>query len=314
MRVLVIGGSGFIGRHVVEELVRRGVETVNAGFSKAPAAPKGLPGSLIGALRLNICRIEEIIDAIKTYKIDRIINLAYQMGPLCDRQPHHALEPNVIGTNNVLEAARLTDVGRVVYTSSLVYHGFQGAYGERKVKEDDLIGPPGNVYAAIKRLNEYLGLKYYENFGVEAVALRPGVVYGHGRTSVSWKSAFASYPAVGKPVTIDQDPDQPICFVYVADVAVMLANLCLAPRPAHLAYLTGGHTVTMRRMVEIVRGFVPGAEVNFSNARTTIPAIYYPDGSRYEVEFGGPVHVPLGEGVKAHINAAREEAGLYPLV
>ena len=258
--------------------------------------------------------IDDILSVIKENNISAIVNLAYIMGAESDANPHLAIRVNVLGMDNVFEAARLAGVKRVIYPSSIAYHGLQSYLGDKVVSESDLGYLPVQTYSATKRLNEYMASKYSENYGMEIAGIRASIVYGHGRERglTVWSSHFASNPAVGKKIVFPYPPSQKANIVYIDDIADMFVRLLLAPSVKHTIYLSGGHEVTLCDLAEVVKDLIPSADFRFEPSGKEIPLVYRIDSSRFEQEFGFK-HLPLREAVKKHINEAREVAGLPAL-
>ncbi len=313
MSILVIGGTGFIGVRIVRDLIRKGREVVCFDAYPNLKAIEDFAGQ-VPLVRGDITSIEEIIAAIKDHSVSRIINLAYVMGAESDANPNQAVKVNVLGMDNVFEAARLTGIKHVVYPSSIAYHGPQSYFGDKVVNEADLGYLPVQTYSATKRLNEYMADKYSQNYGMKIVGLRVSIVYGHGRERglTVWSSHFASNPAVGKKVVLPYRPEEQCNIVYVDDVAEMFCRLVLADDLQHLVYLSGGHTVTLAELSTLVKQLLPSAQIDFEPTGREMPLIYLIDGSRFEKEFGFQ-HTPLLEGIKRHINEARNAAGLEAL-
>jgi|SRR3989339_178729 len=313
MSVLLIGGTGFIGSKIAKKLSQNCIDVVC--FDANPNA-KAIEDVIdkVKLIKGDITFIEDIINAIKDYKVSTIVNLAYIMGAESDANPHLAIRVNVLGMDNVFEAAKLLDIKRVIYPSSIAYHGPQSYFGERSVSESDLGYLPVQTYSATKRLNEYMAGKYSENYGIEIVGLRLSIVYGHGRERglTVWSSHFASYPAVGIPVVLNYRPEQKCNIVHVDDVAEMFSQLVLADHIEHSIYMSGGHTVTLNELANVVKELIPSTEITFQPTDKEMPFIYLIDSSLFENEFGFK-HTPLKDGIKIHINDAREAAGLETL-
>jgi UDP-glucose 4-epimerase len=313
MSILVAGGSGFLGARIVKKFVGRGEKVVC--FDAFPNH-KAIGDAIekVTMIKGDVTFIEDIIAAIDAHKISKIINLAYMMGAESDASPHQAIRVNVHGMDNVFEAARLTGVKRVVYASSIAYHGLQSYFGERCVCEEDLGYLPVQTYSATKRLNEYMAGKYAENYGLEIIGLRISIVYGHGRERglTVWSSHFASNPAVGKKVVIPHHPEQKCSMVYVDDAAEMFCRLALSERVGHPIYLSGGDTVSLGELGSLVRELLPAAEIAFQPSGKEIPLIYLIDSSRFENEFEFK-RTTLKDGIKKHIDEARMAAGEKPL-
>ena len=298
------GSSGFIGSRVVRRLAAEGDAVVCFDAAPGRAAPAGGEGSPV-TVRGDVGAVEELIEAILAHGVEAIVHLAYLLGPEVERRPHASMRVNVLGTSNVLEAARLAKVRRVVWASSIAVYGPQSAYGDRAVTEEDEPHPYW-VYGGQKLFNEFMARKYRELFGLEVVAVRGATVYGHGRETGwgAWHSQVVSLPAVGLPVRVPLHPEQRWPFVYVDDVAELFVRVLKAATPRHPLYLTGGETRTMAEVARIVREFIPGAEIEFDPGAAFLPNLHRVDGSRAEAEFGFRRR-SLREGIRAQIEEAR---------
>jgi len=136
-------------------------------------------------------------------------------------------------------------------------------------------------------------------------------VFGHGRKrgAVLWAEAFASLPAVGKPVRLPFSKENRDCWVYVDDCAEQLVRLALKPALSHFAYNSSGWAIKAGDLANLVRRWVPDAEIDFDETVRTTPLVDDLDGSRLIEEIGFHPR-PLAEGVLAHINEARAQAQL----
>ena len=152
MRVLVIGGSGMLGRKTALHLLRDpGVEKVvtmdlappTAWFIKTiePWADR------FAYERGDISQLEDLLDIIKRHDIDRLVNWAMVMTQ--EPRPRLNAKVGVMGMCNTFEAARLSGIERVVYASSETVYGSQDDYGDREVTEDDrLLAGAGHFYGS----------------------------------------------------------------------------------------------------------------------------------------------------------------------
>jgi len=119
MTVMVTGGSGHVGAYVLNELIERG-ETPLSFDIEAP--PKEL-GDKAKFFRGDVSSVTDLLSAIKENKVTRIIHLACLLTASSQQYPVKAYHINIGGTLNVLESARIMDVERVVYSSSLAAYG-----------------------------------------------------------------------------------------------------------------------------------------------------------------------------------------------
>ena len=153
-----------------------------------------------------------------------------------------------------------------------------------------------------------------QKHGVSIACVRPAVVFGHGRKrgSVLWAEAFATEPALGR----DREAAVFPAFARHLDLQGRLRRATRPPRLkpslAHFAYNNGGASVTAEEIAAAVRHWLPEAGSNSTKRSRRTPLIDWQDGARLETEIGFTPR-PLVDGVRAHINEARKEAGLEPV-
>ena len=172
---LVFGGTGFIGRRVIQRLADRGERVICMDIN--PETGRFAESNdLLKVIRGDITHFEDVVTTVQETKPDRILNLAYVVGG-GESDPHSTMRLNVLGMDNCFEAARLCGVGRVVYASSIAVSGQQMHFGERLVTEEDV--PHGtSQYAVHKIFNEFQAKQYIENYGMSITGIRPANVTG----------------------------------------------------------------------------------------------------------------------------------------
>ena len=215
---LVTGGAGFIGSHLVEELVKRGEQVrVLDNFST------GKRENLSDLLE----NIELVEGDIRSYHIVREVvqgvDFVLHQGalpsvPRSINDPITTNEVNVGGTLNILDAARDAGVKRVVYASS------SSVYGANKAlpKREDMIPQPISPYAVAKLTGEKYCHVFSRTYGLETVALRYFNVFGPRQDPKSQYSAviprFVVGMMEGQELTIHGDGTQSRDFTYVSNV------------------------------------------------------------------------------------------------
>ena len=309
MVILICGGAGFIGAQLVELLLQRGESVVSFDLYPDPGRIGHL-GNKLKVVTGDITRIEDLIAAIRDFRVQRIVNLAYILGAESEANLQLAVRVNVMGMNNVFEAARLMGIKRVVYASSIAVYGLQSHFGERPVTEEDTCRPT-LVYGAHKLCNEFMAQKYMDQFGMTIPGLRIAIVSGPGRKTglTGWGSTYIDNPVLGKPAQIPLRSGQRTLVVYVEDVAEIFARLCLDDKIRYPIYNSCAYAITLAELAQAVRKFIPGAKILFDEQATEQPLVYSCSSRRLEEEFGIRMP-PLEEMVKKHINAVRKKAGL----
>ena len=316
MKFLVTGGTGFIGACVVQNLVNRGIPVIIGEAQPDDDVAARLKGAELAVMDVSD---EHSVAGVfaKHPDISHGIHLAYLMSAEVEANPPVGVKVNVLGMVNLFEAAMRHKLARLVFASSeTVYGASQKVYGDRPVNEDDCCSPADHffTYGMMKVLNEFMARKYVARHGVSLACVRPPVVFGHGRKrgSVLWAEAFASNPAVGRPAELPFSANSRETWIYKDDCAEQMVRLALKPRLAHFAYNNGGDCVNGHELAAAVRHWLPDAQITFDESKPTTPLIDWQDGRRLEAEIQFKPR-PLIEGVRAHINQARVEAGLQPV-
>ena len=259
MKVLVTGGSGFIGSHVVDVLVERGHEPVIFDRVVSPHHRRGAVETVLG----DATDTDHLAAAMKG--CDAVVHLA-AMADVNHVQadPEGAERANGRATLAVLEAARRAEVGRVVYGSTIwVYSDCP----EIAVDEDTRLVTPGHLYTATKLAGELYCRSYAELYGVEYTILRFGIPYGPRARGATVLAAFVNKALAGEPLTGAGDGSQGRRFVYVEDLADGVER-ALRPAAANRVYnLAGSETTTILEIAQTVRELVGETEIVHTEAR-----------------------------------------------
>ncbi len=222
-RILVTGGAGFIGSHLVDSLVQQGAAvTVYDNFSS------GLPENLaavrdrIDIAEGDILDYERLVGAVKGAEI-----VSHQAAQLeitkAVADPIEDLTTNTIGTLHVLNACVASGVRRVILASSA------GAYGQAvTVPQDEDTHPtdPNWPYGVSKLATEKYAAIYQELHGISITSLRYGIVYGPREWYGRVLTIFLKRALEGQPLVVFGDGKQVRDFVYVGDL-VEHHNLCI---------------------------------------------------------------------------------------
>jgi UDP-glucose 4-epimerase len=224
-KVIVTGGAGFIGSHMVEYWINNNAEVyvidnLVSGFLK------NIPDSEF----VHFCKgsitdyklLEEIVEGT-----DYIFNFAAMISvPESIEKPRECVNNNVIGIINVLEAAKKCGVKKVVHSSSAAIYGDNPS----TPKYTSLKPEPKSPYGITKLDGEYYCQMYYENFRLSTVSLRYFNVFGPRQDPKSQYAAaipiFINKALLNEPVVIFGDGNQTRDFIYVQDV--IRANILAA--------------------------------------------------------------------------------------
>jgi UDP-glucose 4-epimerase len=322
VNVLIMGGSGLFGRKTAAALLRdQDIKSV-VSLDLVPPPEWFLKtierqAGKFNYERGNVAEIEDILNVMKRYEIDRVINWAFIMvTPFMNIEPRTLTRVNVIGMSNAFEAARIMGAKRVVYASSETVYGPQTMYGDREVTEDDQTNPT-HSYAVCKKYAEIMAEQYTNMFGMSFTGLRPTIGYGHGgRSPAHLWSDMPSLVAVGKPFSIEGDGNGVASLVSADDLAEFTRILIKADKSPHPVYNVGGPPTTYKQMAAAIKKYIPNARITFGkesmeqDPRDSLP---WKVSMRLAKEDFGFSCMPMEKAVLIHINDARLEAGLKPI-
>lgn len=266
MAVLVTGGSGYIGRWLAIELVERGHDVVAADLQPPPNGP--MPPWPAGAsyLRLDATDADAVREAVARQPLEAIVHLAGIVTMGCERDPAACLRVNLGGTANVLEAARLAAVPRVVFASTISVYG---PHVSQPMVEESTPTEPLTWYGQTKIMAESLGLYYHRRWGLDFRAARMAAIVGPSRVAGSgsatmYTSLILERAALGQPYSIDVDPRAGTPVLYARDAARGLAAMALAPSaPTRIYHLSTG-LATVDDLVRLARRRVPDYQPVFN--------------------------------------------------
>lgn len=300
MRVLVTGGAGFIGSHVVDRLLAAGIEARIFDLRESVHHPPDEVEAVIGDL------LEPASIATAMSGCDAVVHLAAAAdADAVARSPREAEQVNSRGTLNVLEAARDAGVRRVVYASTIWVYSDAGADA---ADEETRLGLPGHFYTATKLAGEMYCRSGAELFGLEYTILRFGIPYGPRARPAAVIPTFVRKALAGEPLRIAGGGGQSRRFVYVEDLAEGVV-CALAPAAANRVYnLVGDEDVTIRGVAETVREAVGRAELVDVPGRNADFAGVTVSGERAARELSWRASTPFAAGVRRYVDWYREQA------
>lgn len=310
MSVFVIGGTGFIGHRVVRLLAARGQTVTCMDINPAAHSFSDL-GAKVKTVRGDVTQFDDVMSTMAAAAPERVVNLSYFIGS--HHAPHTAMKLNIVGMDNCFEAARILGVKHTMYASSLAVNGMQSHYGDRPVtEEDDVHGE--YQYAKHKIVNEWQAQDYTEKFGMLITGIRPANVTGYDKVRGSVDHVnIITEPARGNPITFPYR-DATRCPIYVDEVAEVFARVLLSERPKHRIYNTGGISISLGEIADLVRSYLPDARINFEKAAggRNVSGNHMIDNARLVGEFGLQYR-PYRERVKQIIDDVRRSGGLPPV-
>jgi len=257
MKVLVTGGSGFIGSHVVDKLRDKGVK-VRIYDGIMPTYRDDIEyyqGSILdmAALGFAMSGIDVVMHLVAVADVKDVL-----------ADPHYSEAINVRGTINVLEAARNSKVRRVIYGSTT------WVYSEAELDNVDETTPlhaPSHFYTATKLAGEYYCQSYSKLYDLDVTILRYGIPYGPRARDGAVIPIFVKKALNGETLTIAGDGFQFRKFVYVEDLAEgnVLALQSIAKNKIY--NLDGNERITIKEIAETTQKIVGDVKIEYVQGR-----------------------------------------------
>ena len=292
MKVLVTGGSGFIGSHVVDKLRDNGVN-VRVYDSIIPNYRNDIEyyqGSILDYESL--CFAMSGVDAVM-----HLAAVADVKGVL--ENPHYSESINVRGTINVLEAAKTSGVKRVIYGSTTwVYSEAES----NNVDESTPLHAPTHFYTATKLTGEYYCQSYSKLFSIETTILRYGIPYGPRARDEAVIPIFVRQAVNGEPLRIEGDGSQFRNFVYVEDLAEGNVLALKAVAKNKIYNLDGNEKITIKKLVDLLKELLGNVKIEYKPSRHGDFSGKDVSSELAKKELGWEPKTGLEEGLKKYIN------------
>jgi len=259
MKVLVTGGSGFIGSHVVDKLRDKGVG-VRVFDMIIPTYRDDVEfyqGSLLDydAVRMAMMGVDAVFHLAAVADVNEVVE-----------DPHFAESINVRGTINILEAARKNGEIRRIILGSTTW-----VYSDTKqelITEETPLSPPSHLYTATKMAAEYYCKSYENLYGLNTTILRYGIPYGIRARDGAVIPIFVRKALKGEPITITGDGSQYRKFVYVEDLADGNVLALRKVAEGNIYNLEGDENITIKQIAETIKSIIGDVEIKYVPART----------------------------------------------
>ena len=301
MKFFVTGGEGFVGSHLVEELVLQGHEvTVLAFYNSFGTAGwvDSFEEEVRGSVRVvhgDIRDYSVLLDAMAGH--EAVIHLAALISiPYSYQAPRSYFETNVLGTHNVMEAARRVGVRRVIHTSTSEVYG-----SAQYVPMDEthpLVGQ--SPYSASKIGADQVAHSFWASFDVPVTTVRPFNIYGPRQSQRAFIPSVIVQVLSGRPVisvgTLTSSRD----LTFVADAVRGFRTVAEKSTGLGETYNMGsGFEVSMGEVAEML-GDISGSKISVSEEPSRVRPVnseverLWSDSSKIEGEFGWkPAHIGI---------------------
>lgn len=255
MSVLVTGGSGFIGCHLVDKLLEKGF-SVRVFDTIQPSNEKveWIKGDLLNEDDvLKACRDVETIFHLAAIAD---VNVALSHPELC-------LKVNEVGTLNVLRSATALEVERIILASTIWVYGT--ATGT--ITEETPLPPPDHIYTKTKIGQEHLLIAWEKQNELPYTILRYGIPYGPRMRSNMAIATFVRRAVNKEPITIFGDGNQGRNFIYTADIAEGNVVAMKPQAKNQIVNIAGSEFVTINQIVEALQKIFGELKIEHKPAR-----------------------------------------------
>ncbi len=292
--ILVTGGAGFLGSHLVHALALKGERVVVYDNFSA-----GLPANLrdisnrLDVVNGDILDLSYLLQTMLKTGVNRVIHTAALVSfPVCVEKPALAAKVNIEGTINLLDASRIVGVKRYLDVSS------EETYGTFQYEPVDEDHPPSPTqpYAITKMAAERYEDFYRRYFGLDVVIIRTSWVYGPGLPRSRPPKSFIENSLKGLPTRMDSGADHRVDHTYIDDFVqgALLAFEAREPQ-SRIFHIASGQAHTFREMAQMVAEIIPGADITVGAGLI-----------KYSPEVSAPQKGAL------NIDRARKELGYQP--
>jgi UDP-glucose 4-epimerase len=266
---ILITGAGLIGAHAARHAVDAGNKVVLYDLSPNRNYIHEIVGKdRVEVVAADIRDLPALLSALERFAVDTLVHTAGLIGSRVQENSYTGATNNILGTINVLEAARLRQLRRVVYISTF------GVYDRSKIddsaiRESHPIGGH-NLYATTKVCSEHLVHAYAALYRLDTAILRPGGVFGRGfyvggSTVGKTMRELALNIIKGEPITLDANTYGLNEYTYGKDVALAVFLACQNDNLKQRVYNAGTGVVTgPEELAQVVRELSPNVKVTVS--------------------------------------------------
>jgi nucleoside-diphosphate-sugar epimerase len=267
MATMITGGAGFIGSCLAKLLIDEGEKPVLFDIAPVQGPLTEMDGRFIFE-RGSLAHLPVVMDCVERHAVDRIFHLGGMLSLPSEQNPWGAFDANVVGTYNILEAARIKKMRQVVYGSTIATYSkdIQGG-----TIDDRTIQRPSSFYGITKTFGELTGRWYHRRFGLDFRGVRlPSIVGPGAKTAhMSIYNAWAiEYSIKGLPYTLNCDPETRCPALYYKDAAMALKGLAAAD-PSRIrtrVYNIAGIAplFSASELVKVIEKRMPEAQLSFN--------------------------------------------------
>lgn len=308
MSILITGGTGSLGSFLAREMIKQSYRDIVLFDFKPDYERVSEISDKVKVVTGNITDWADIVKVIKEYEIKEIFHLAALLSTEVKEKPFYGFKINVEGTINILEASRILDVKKLIFTSSISTFGL----GVSEPVKETYRQEPTNLYGITKVTGELWSLYYQQQYNIDIRALRFPRIVNPGRYGVGvalFPSSMIEKAALNKYHEVEVDEKYRVPIIYIKDAVNALILLYKARQVKTRIYNINGLLPTAKQILETVKEYVPDAPVKFSKKpiapHLAIPLHY--DDSKAKEELGWKIEYTLDKMVKDFISEIKRK-------
>ena len=263
--VLVTGAGGCIGAWTLAMLLKHDIEVIAFDLTENKKRPELIINeenlSKVPWITGDISDTEKVLSVIQKHKPEAIIHLAALQVPFCAADPTSGAKVNVVGTVNILEAARQNNVKRISHASSMAAHSFLPNSDSLKT-----------LYGAYKMCDEQISEVYWQDHKVPSVCLRPAIVNGVGRDQgMTSKQTVAMLAAsLGEPYDIPYTGN--VSHLSAAEVASAFIHCVAYDGDGSFVFDIFGESVNINDTIKMINEIKPNSKITSSGSQMPFPS------------------------------------------
>jgi nucleoside-diphosphate-sugar epimerase len=263
--VLVTGAGGCIGAWTMAMLLKANVDVIAFDLTSNKRRPELLIEDeklkKVPWIEGDISDTETVLSSIKKYSPESIIHLAALQVPFCAADPTAGAKVNVVGTVNILEAAKQNSIKRIAHASSMAAHSFLPGSDSLKT-----------LYGAYKMCDEQISEVYWQDHKVPSMCLRPAIVNGVGRDQgmTSKQTVAMLAAALGEPYDIPYTGY--VSHLSAAEVASAFIHSVSYEGDGSFVFDIFGESVNINETIKMINKIKPNANITSSGSEMPFPS------------------------------------------
>jgi len=261
--LLITGGTGSIGSFLVKELIKNKVDKEIILFDLNPNYKKIKEiSNQVKVVCGDVSIWSDLVNIVKKYEVSGIFHLAAILSSESERSPLQSMRVNIKGTINILEVAKLFNINKVIFPSTISTYGLNAV----EPVDENQIQQPTNIYGVTKVFDELWGLYYYRKYRIDFRSVRFPRIVNPGRTgsgAALFPSELIEKVALEEPYKIELKKDYKIPILYIKDAIKSLMLLYEAKEVKTRIYNLSALVPDAEEILRVLKKYKPNAKVEF---------------------------------------------------